>query len=110
RIERALPELGFLRRCGIPGRRQADAERQHMIRIEPRGLALQPDETANRQPRADEQHERQRDFSSDEGRPDPALAAAVAACSLPEIVVDVQMEELVGWCGTGVQAGGRRGY
>ena len=76
-----------------------------MIRIEPRGLALQPDETANRQPRADEQHERQRDFSSDEGRPDPALAAAVAACSLPEIVVDVQMEELVGRCETGEQAG-----
>ena len=96
RLERALPELRLLRRRRIARRRQAHAEREHVIGIETGRLVLQLDEAADRQAGADEQHQRERDLAGDQHRANPPLAdAAAAARALFQVAVHVEARELV---------------
>ena len=110
-LESTLPEFRLPLRRGIPRRREIDAEGNHVIGVESRGLLLHFREAAYRQPRTDEQHERDRDFAHDEQPAEPALGdAAGAARALFQIAVNVLAGELLRRSKTEQQAreGGNR--
>src|SRR5206468_10273290 len=66
-------------------RRQRDAHRDHVAGVESGVDALQRTERAEHQPRADEQHDRERDLRDDKRMAQPLAADTAADLSRPKI-------------------------
>ena len=77
-IEERPEETLLLGRGRVLAPRQRQARHQDVRGVQPEIDRLQRDEAAHEQPRADQQHQRQRDFDDDEHAAEPAAAEAAA--------------------------------